>query len=442
MGHSQLGRGQRPAPRKPTELGSSTFRALYPTRGHQRLRHVKGERNNIISYGLEGELNLSKAPALLDWYRPPQISDAQWLHMSRSRQLAAAGRGDGMVKTSRAPAWLMDKTEKDPGGMEIITKPVRSLEQAFSIVREVERKLGPRKVYWQGNVGFERYGTFARDNKDGLMGYLMATADYAQLGKLYRGYRRHLKIPKYIPGANLGHGILGPMNQEVVAELTDELGAAARGIATSRNQHYLQGTYFRTRDYGKHHNGFEIRDPHKDLMVLRREMRRLTHGLEGGFAPYASFKDLTMLRSNETHAPHKILKLRDTHFSQLPVRAQRLLSTLKIRGHKNYAERYALPLRPFEREYPAALGLKGQDARRFDARVKSARQAYLATLERLATGYRGAFGEVDVRRLLGEVRIALGRFAYDSGIYTALDRHFAEIGSLRPAAPSHQTAGR
>lgn len=391
---------------------SQVFERLYPENNSETVRYVKGERGNDITYGLEGEVNLQKAPKLLDWYRPSSKTDAQWFAMSYEERLAAIPyRGSGMVKTGRAPEWLKQKLSSDPGGAEFISLPVASLEKAMGMVREVENLLGQdqhgrSRVYWQANVAYKRDGAFSRQQRDGIMGYVKATGDYAQFGKLHKGFEVHQRNSSYIPGKNLGHSVLGPVNKQKIAEMEQELTAASENRSTNRSSHYLQGTYFRTWAYGPDRNGFEARDPHKDVGVLKRELRRLTHGLQHGFGSYARFKNLTVLDESG-------------HFNQLSQPVKQLLNRL------GYSKRYALPMRPFEQEYPRALGLSGQQAEQLRSRITAARNGYVSTLESLAAQH-GTGG--DKTMITNKVRVALAKFVHDSGMYTALDNHFAGIG--------------
>lgn len=390
---------------------ADVFDRLYPNSQNPTVRYVHGEQGNDITYGLEGELSIQKAPGLLEWYRPSNKTDEQWFAMSLDeRKAAVGGSGSGLVKTGRAPEWLHDNLSSDPGGAEFMTKPTDKLEEAMSWISAVERQLGQdahgrSRVYWQGNIAYKREGDFSRNQRSGILGYVKATGDYAQFGKLHEGYQVHQQNPDYVPGKNLEHSVLPPVSTDKVADMVRELDAAGERRALSGYSHYIQGTYFRTWPY-PNRNGFEVRDAHKDVGVLRRELKRLTQGLERGFAPYESFKDLTM--TDET-----------AHYNQFSQAVKDLLS-----ASSSYAKRYALPMRPFENEYPAALGLTGQAADDFRGRVVQARSAYVQTLEGIASNRNGMEREA----LNKQVRLALSKFAYDSGIYTALDNHFANIG--------------
>jgi hypothetical protein len=388
---------------------AEVFDRLFPDSANPTVRYVQNEAGNDITYGLEGELNVSKAPGLLEWYRPRNKTDEQWFAMSQEERVSAAGRGSGMVKTGRAPEWLHESLSSDPGGAEFMTKPTDKLEEAMGWISTVEQQLGQdrhgrSRVYWQGNVAYKREGDFSRTNRDGILGYVKATGDYAQFGKLHKGYEVHMQNPEFIPGKNLGHANLPPVNTSHVRNMEGELTAASDRRRASGYSHYIQGTYFRTWPYPDR-NGFEVRDAHKDVKILRREMKRLTHGLEKGFAPYEAFKSVTMTDES-------------AHFAKFSQPVQTLLNKL------SYGKRYALPMRPFENEYPTALGLQGQAAEAFRNRVTSARNQFVQTLETLAANN----PSMERAELTNKVRVALSKFAYDSGIYTTLDSHFSGIG--------------
>jgi hypothetical protein len=398
---------------------AEVFDRLYPENANPTVRFVKSEAGNDITYGLEGELDLKKADKMLDWYRPSGKTDEQWFALSYAERKTQIGyKGSGMVKTGRAPEWLHEKLSSDPGGAEFMTKVTDKLETAMGWINAVEQQLGQgphgrSKVYWQGNIAYKRDGAFSREHKNGLMGYVKATADYAQFGKLHRGYKVHQQNAEFIPGKNLDHSVLGPMNTEKVSETQQEIDAAASNRSTNRSSHYMQGTYFRTWKYGPDRNGAEVRDAHKDVPVLKRELRRLTHGLQHGLASYAGFKDLSML--DET-----------AHFNKFSQPVQDLLRSVGGSYHK----RHALPMRPFEEQYPQAMGISGTASEQLRSSITGARSAYVQTLESLAANRQG----VDNAAIKNQVRVAIGKFAHDSGIYSALDNHFAQIGQ--------QTAGR
>jgi hypothetical protein len=403
---------------------ADVFEQLYPENAPHRVRFVRGEPQNDISYGLEAEFNIQNAPGLLEWYRPSSHTDAQWFAMSIEQRKASLNGGSGsyMVKTSRAPEWLTDSLSSDPGGAELITKVTNKLEEALSWVRQVETQAGgdggtrSKAFYWQGNVAFKHDGAFARQNRDGLEGYVRATGDYAQFGKLHTGYEQHQRDPSFIPAKNLGHSVLGPINTQKMADMVRELDASARGENLSGFGHYIQGTYFRTWPYGPGRSGMEVRDAHKDVYVLRRELRRLTHGLENGFEAFAPLKTISVL--DET-----------AHFNQLSPAVQQMLRGLP--GFGSYAARFALPMKPYENEYPQALAMSGPEAEQFRSRVTAARAAYVQTLEGIA-GNSGLSPE----QKADQARIAIAKFAYDSGIYTTLDSFFARTAGATAARPA------
>ena len=425
-----------PAPRHPRHLrsrrvrrrslrGASLGAAAYARRfaaGKAQRRAVKGEHDNIITYGLEGEVDLARAPALLRWYRKPDIDEARWLSLSDAERLAHVGhsRGLGFVKIARAPAWLADTLKADPGGAELTTKPTDSLEEALARVATIDKHLGTErgrsKVYWQGNVAFQgRRGRFVRENRAGLTGYLKLAADYAAFGKLALGFARYERDPRAQPGKFLEHHSLPPLDSAWMKRLDAEVEAASLGMVNGDNHHRITGTYFRTWAYGDGRYGFETRDAHKDTDVLAREMQRQTHALQRGFGAYERFAKLTVLD-------------RDTHLPMLGDKARRLLAKVSGGLHVGaFAHHYAIPMRPLEREYPALLGLGARAQRALSKRIVAARADYIKALEQIADGAHSRSSADNNLR----VRVALARFVAHSGLYQAIDKHVATLARQR-----------
>ena len=400
---------------------ADAFEALYPEGADQQIRHILNEPDGEISYGLEAEFNLKKAPGVLNWYRPASIPDAEWKAMSlEEKQSKINGSGRGMVKTDDAPEWLLDELSSDPGGAELITKPTNSLETALKWVNQVEKTAGgtgkgrSKAFYWQGNVAYKNQGNYSQVARDGIDGYVRVTADLAQFGKLVRGYKHHQQKKSFIPGKNLNHFVLGPMNTKHAEAIGQELDAAARGENLNGHSHYMQGSYFRTWAYGTGRFGIEARDPHKEVNVLKQEFRRMTHAMQKGFKSYEKFKAVKVL--DETGDFGK--------FSQ-PV--QSMLANIKYKKPDGstgsvYKGRYALPMRDFEGFYPKALGLKGEAATSFKNKVTKARDEYVRTLESIASNT-----NLDNFAKRDQVHIAIAKFANDSGVYQAIDKYMSGI---------------
>jgi hypothetical protein len=231
-----------------------------------------------------------------------------------------------------------------------------------------------------------------------ILGYVKVSADYAQLGKLHRGYEQHLKDPRFIPGKNLTHLNLPPMDTNNVIAERKEIELAERGETNPYPYgHYLQGTYFRTWPY-KDRDGFEVRDAHKEMPILERETRRLTLVLEKGFSGYEQFAHLEMAAQGNLFMEPATRKM-----------AKDALGKAAF-----------LPLRPFELDYPVALEMTPHQTERFRARIVHARSAYLEELEQIAET---SIGVEPVPRL----RLAIARFAHASGIYPLLDAHLTKL---------------
>lgn len=385
---------------------ADAFERLYPENGQAKVRTVKGVATSDITYGLEGE---TKAAKVYDWYRPANTTDAEWLALPLEERVRRATYPNGYVKTANAPEWLQDKLSSDPGGAELISKPTDKLETALAWINTIEQHLGKNaggrsQVYWQGNIAYKRGGEYSKTHADGIEGYVRATGDYAQFRKLEQGYALHLTKPEFIPGKNLGHFVLGPLNTTKMGNMAKELEAAKAGRSNDSHDHYIQGTYFRTWAYGPDRNGFEVRDPHKDVGLLKQELRRLTNGLEKGFTGYEKFKAVSVL--DETG-----------HFNQFPDAVKTMLGQVDSR----FKGRYALPMKPFEQDYPTALGMNEAQKTAFTQQVTTARREYVQTLERIAGSSASNPDKVN------QARVALGKFAYDTKLASTLDGHFGTL---------------
>jgi hypothetical protein len=398
-------------------LAGRTAAALarrYPARAPAKLRHLKGEPKHLLSYGYEGELSPARAPGLLDWYRPPGVEDHAWLASSRTERLDAATSTwlgfSGYVPTRLAPRILRRELDYDFGGAEIQTEPIDTLERSFGVINRVERMAGgdgrrrSPAIYWQGNVAFAPSPRFVRRERLGILGYLKVTADYAQLRKLDLGYRLHLRDPSFIPARSFLHPRLPPMDATFVALEQAELSAAEHGVSSGSGEHAIEGTFFRTWAYSDARAGFETRDPHKDVAHLKQEVRRLTLALETGFGPYRRYRFVRPLADEDVfRLSSPVLGMLDELFPQVSNRF-----------------RYAFPLRPFEQDYARALRLRGPDAAELSRRLARARSAYVEALEQLAASSAAIAEKID------RIRIALAKFAYDSGLHRTLDRALAE----------------
>jgi hypothetical protein len=414
---------------------ATTFARIYPDGAPPRVRHLRGRPNRPLTFGFEAEFKVAKTPGLLDWYRNANRSDEEWADLTPEERTLQAGDGVGLVPTSSAPRFLDGELERDAGGAEFVTKPIRTLETAFNHLATVERAVGgdgerrSKTLYWQANAVNTRDPGFVRRERDGMLGYIKATADYAQLRKLHEGYLEHLREPSFIPGRNLRHVALAPISAEIVRMEHRELDAAEVGRWSGASSHHLQGTVFRTWGYGEGRDGFEIRDAHKDVAHLKQEMRRQTHALEHGFGAYRRFRF--------------IRPLDEAHFEALSPRVRALLAvafTHKYTSSLRMEVRYALPMRPLEHDYARALRMDDAAAAALRQRVAAARAEYVATLERLALDPPTAEGPQEARDAVhDQVGIALGKFAYQTGLYPMLDEAFAEGAERIEAAPARRS---
>jgi hypothetical protein len=145
-------------------------------------------------------------------------------------------------------------------------------------------------------------------------------------------------------------------------------------------------------------------------------MRRQTYALEHGFGAYKRFRF--------------IRPLDPAHFDALSPPVRELLAAMfanTFLRSLHMEKRYALPLRPLGEDYAFALRLDQPAAAALGDRIAAARGEYVATLERLARDPLTKDAPQAARdAVYRQVAIALGRFAYRTGLYPLLDDVFAE----------------
>lgn len=423
-------RSWRPRPQQTCALVLERF---YPENAAHQKRSIAGRRGRLITIGLEGEIGLQRGTPRLPvmehiapmakLYRSGKTDDPKWSKMSPQEQAQATPQsGYGMVLTEWAKTdpnfcKLQDKLTSDPGGAEMKTGIFDTLEHALQFITATEQLFGPSssgrsRIWWQGNVVGRADSKFVQENRDGLNGYARVTADYAMLRTLTEGHEHRLEKDDFVPGKNLTHKQLGPMTTTNAIQISREISSAIDGRQEPDGDHYILGTYFRSRIYGKGHFGGESRDAMKDVERQKQELRRLTHHFAHGFDGYAPFKILTMLDAR--------------HFAQLSPKARFMLSA----ATSDYAERFAWPMRPFEQEYAAALAMTPKKAASFASLVQHERQKYVERLEEIAD----LQGGTTRAQRIDQARIAMAEFAHNIGLYPLLDAKFAQIAE---AAVSH-----
>jgi hypothetical protein len=379
------------------ESGAAALEKLFPKKNAPRKRQIAGFGDANVSYGYEGEYLPNRVPQLSDWY------DAKGL------------------RRPKAPSFLASKLAKEPLRHELLTRPTNTLESAFFQQDAIVEKTGlnehgQSKLWWQGNVAFPRRPEFTKRHEQGIEGYVYFSADYAVFGKLHNAHLIAQKNEQYLPARNFLHNQLGPMNEHNQRDIKGELQASMRGEASGNERHYIQGTYFRTMGYsgdGVPRDGFELRDPHHDLVILEREMRRATAALKYGFDDYKAFAKVRQYKESY-----------DGEFGTLPREVRGLLRNVRYRdvfGSMKVANppRYAWPLRPIEEDYSTALKLDAKESATLRARVKKARATYIATLEAMAANKASLSSD----QVLYGLHRALARFVYETGLYPMLDRH-------------------
>lgn len=249
-----------------------------------------------VTFGLEIEFDLVKNPKVLEDYRPQKTSELKWKGLSFQDKLEIVKNKDKvkhLVKISTAPKWLPESLIREATGTFELTGVVfNSFSTWKKALKESEIRYGRGAA--QTHLVFDR-----KEIEGGLSGFVAFSGDKAQLEKLEEGYLKHLEDPQKIPGTNLLHFVLGPMNGEGLRATNDFESKIMSGktIQNETGGKYYFSTVLRGGIYGENDKiGFELRQFNFDYPALIREVENTkkllndTHLIE--FKKYAHFYEL------------------------------------------------------------------------------------------------------------------------------------------------------
>ena len=408
----------------------------YATLAGQRVRreyYVEGSQNKAVSFSYELEFTLPETPALLDFYKPIGFDETKWLALSQPERLRIAEeevrksvvtKTPVLERTSQAPDFLSATAVREAEGrVELAANAVEdSPVYTFRQLDWVWEKIGPASV--QGHVAFPI------SNIRGAQNAIKLDFDLAQIEALSRGYERYLKDGT-IPGKNLSHHSLAPLDQEAFLWMQKEM---ERKLPKSREKVNIQakniyGTSYRPDLYTKENIGFEIRNCHKRLDCLKDALVRYASRAESNFDSFRDLKNVgpligeKALQSLPTEAK-RVLREAGQHI--------RALYPQYVLGGADPGLRFALPLLDWSK-HPYLLALP-----------KERRQALLPVLEREANAFRVKLVELDAQRLDGPklvdaLQVATAKWAHGSWLDTALrdgEVAFLEAKGLAPTQAS------
>lgn len=248
------------------------------------------------TYGLEIEFDLVKNPQVLEDYRSPKASEHKWKGLSFEEKLVIVrdkAKVKYLVKISTAPGWLPETLSREASGTFELTGVV------FNSFSEWKKALVASEIRY-GRGAAQTHLVFDRHQVEGgLSGFVAFTGDKAQLEKLEEGYLKYLSDSKKIPGTNLLHFVLGPLNGEGLQATNNFENKILSGskILNETGGKYYFSTVLRGGIYGENDKiGFEFRQFNFDYQALVKEVE-MTRRILGEkrlkeFKKYAHFYEL------------------------------------------------------------------------------------------------------------------------------------------------------
>jgi hypothetical protein len=303
--------------------------------------------NAFIQYGFESEYGFSEIPGMLAVYRPAderlinrQAWDAMTLEQRAKwtadnkaqlfpemRQEGGLILGEGIVVPQSLPKRLIVDTT---GNVEIITKPMETLEEWFQTVSWVNSKFGVGSM--QTTISSETQNLLAPRNFPAgggipqVKGMLNITQELATFEKLDSGYDRYAKDQTKPVAQSFQHPFLGPMTLAKQKLMYKYIEGNAVGKLYSKEElsfvsgndtsfKYVGGTAYRPDIVGQKRAIIEVRDAHKNFELLR------------GRVLWANF---ALVANPKTFTAGAEIPAMDTakDFDRLPIKVKSMLQNL------------------------------------------------------------------------------------------------------------------
>lgn len=397
-----------------------------------------------LMFGFESEYALRDAEKLLAVYGPKPglgVSPGQWRNMSPSERAAwVKANLRSLFPTKREPGGLI-KLSDDPeldflpnelildstGNLEIVTKPVQTLEQWHKNVSLINERLGVGSM--QGTVSVPSDAFFGRVEgrtvSEALgedLGFFNFMNEVDTLSKLEVGAARWAQDSTKEVARSFNHPFLGPMTRAKQSRLEEFLHANARGekldaeslgsiSGSDASFKYVGGTAYRPDIVSPYRVILEVRDAHTSMTSLVDRMLRSTFHLQFG---------------REVFAPAAGLKAFDaaSDFAKLPNRVRSMLEEIfppKLNAGESYAAEELAALQVYRnfaypvRDWESSLAFIGKRAMK--PKVAKAQTRYVAKLERVEAEL--ALGRLTKEQASLKVQGAIAEFSTESGLAKA-----------------------
>ncbi len=380
----------------------------------------------VLSYGLEIEYTIDRAPRLLADYRPHGTSEKKWATLSSAEKMKMMLRQDTnsrvntLVRLSTAPDWLpADMDREGHGTFEATGMIFLSLESLKSAIYRMERRYGRGAA--QVHVVFNR-----NEVKQPLSGFVSFSADRAQLRNLVLGYQKYLIDPTKLPGANITHYVLGPMSA-VGARATRDLehqivsGRKLKNLVAGK---YFLSTVLRAGIYGQGDRiGYELRQFNFDYEGLKDEADYVSRLIvEGKLDKFKRFEDSIEpefeinARVTEEHGRDALAWLRKLDHPDLEKTNIETHMLFFIRDWKNH---------------PILETLRAGDRLRLRSRLAQLEAQLIKDLNHVAAQ------NLRTKDMVNHLRVLVAKWAYESGLLEAFDSYEHSVFPRRPVIQSN-----
>lgn len=422
-----------------------------------------------LQFGFESEYTLAESARLLEVYGPDAgMSAEMWLQMSGDQKVRwvqerlgrAPGQAQdsGLIKLVNEPEFdfLPDRLLQDStGNLEIVLKPVNTLEDWYEQVTRINRRFGTGSmqsaISLPSEAFFGQAGRIREAFKENA-GFLNFMNDLDTLQKLEIGAERLAQNGSVEAAKSFQHPWLGPMTRIKQRKLEEYLRRNAVGelwneadLLPLRHQDdsfkYVSGTVYRPDLAGPQRAVFEVRDAHKSQDILRERIFRAAYHFQSGREQFSEFSRLTAFDSVKDYQklPEKVRMALEKVFPARPKAGLEYTASelTSIQVYRNFA----YPMRDWS-THVDVMGIA-----HLAERITDAQSRYLVEVGTVS-------GEVLAGTLTREAaslrfQAAVANFSKDSGLARALqDWHALHLSgdpawarymnvNLRELAPLH-----
>ena len=392
---------------------------------------VLSTQHGNLNFGFEAEYEIESADLLLQLYDPgPQaeFSPEQWQNWS-PRERADWVRGQFPDPHSEEFDLPLARNQKAPeldflppglfvdsdGNIEVVSEPTEDLSQLWQQIERLERQCGPPLL--QVTVSVPSNTILGREGGlEALDGFLSFYHFRDIFERMSVGHTRYRENPDQEVLLPFLHPWLGPMTRGKHRFLRQYLEANAKGERLDEKWvrlvdrafssfKYITGSAYRPALAGPDRIAIEIRDAHRNKVLLAQRVTRTAESLLSGLEAYAPFARTRAFDS-------------EADYDGLPLEVRRMLERAiptRVRPEIDYMyseydrvalqvyRNFALPMKDYS-DLDVALGDQADPGQ-----WKNARRNYLETLQQLGS-------EATRQELQG----ALCAFAEASGLHQRL----------------------